>query len=132
MFDLYKRKYIWKPTVKDMISVLEEENPEALVAIEGLNEFYIHVFDDDSLVGIDTSALTEDYIDLFENNKKPFPYEYEEKNCINPYDYKDTMSRKECMELLHKVVDNVSEQFLLSHGFTQDQINRIKGENNEQ
>ena len=61
MFDLYKRKYIWHPTVKDMISVLEEQNPEALVAMEGLNEFYIHVSDDNSLVALDTSALSDDY-----------------------------------------------------------------------
>ena len=128
MFDLYKRKYIWHPTVKDMISVLEEQNPEALVAMEGLNEFYIHIFDDDSLVALDTSALSDDYESLFEEKKEPFPKTYERKSCLDPYDYKDIMSRKECMDLLYNVVDNVSEQFLLSHGFTKEQIDRIKGE----
>lgn len=128
MFDLYKRKYIWHPTVKDMISVLEEQNPEALVAMEGLNEFYIHIFDDESLVALDTSALSDDYESLFESKGEQFPEDYERKSCLDHYDYKDTMSRKECMDLLHKVVDNVSDQFLLSHGFTQDQIDRIKGE----
>ena len=42
MYDLSQRKYIFQPKVKDLIAVLEGENPEAILTVDGLDEFFIH------------------------------------------------------------------------------------------
>ena len=121
MFDLSKRKYIHQPTVRDLIAILEGENLDAIVTIDGLDEFYIHVTEDDHHLGIDVDNLEYEYSEKYSDEEinnvynKPFKVDY-------------GMSRIELYDLLFKIVDNVSEPFLLKHGFTQEQIKDIKGE----
>lgn len=121
MFDLYKRKYIQQPTVRDLIAILEGENLDAIVTIDGLDEFYIHVTEDNHHLGIDVDNLEYEYCEKYSDEEinnvdnKPFKIEY-------------GMPRIELYDLLFKIVDNVSEPFLIKHGFTQEQIKELKGE----
>ena len=124
MFDISKRKYISQPTVRDLISILEGENLDAIVTVDGLDEFYIHCTEDGHHLGIDLSDLDEDYTADFESKGLEYPEEYYERK---PFKISNGMSRMDCFDLLSKVVDSVSEPFLLEHGFTKDQINEIRG-----
>lgn len=125
MFDISKRKYIFQPTVKDLISILEGENPDAIVTVDGLDEFFIHCTEDEHHLGIDVGDLDMDYTMDFENKGLGYPEEYYDRK---PFRVTNNMTRMECFDLLGKVVDNVSESFLIEHGFTKDQIKEIKGE----
>lgn len=125
MFDISKRKYISQPTVRDLISILEGENLDAIVTVDGLDEFYIHCTEDGHHLGIDLSDLDEDYAADFESKGLEYPEEYYDRT---PFKVDNGMSRMECYDLLSRVVDNVSEPFLIEHGFTKNQIKEIKGE----
>ena len=127
MFDLSKRKYIPQPTVKDLVAVLEGENPDAILTVDGLDEFCIHVTEDNHHVGIDLSDLEGNYREDYEEKNIPFPEDLNQ-DTQKPFKVEHEISRIECIELLQNIVDNVSHQFLLSHGFTQKQIDAIKGE----
>ncbi len=120
MFDITQRKYIYKPTVKDLISILEGENLDAVVTIDGLDEFYIHCTEDGHHLGIDVDNLDYEYCEYYDN--------VEDYNSTEPFKIEYEISRVECLDLLSKVVNSVSEPFLLSHGFTKEQIKIIKGE----
>ena len=70
-------------------------------------------------------CLDEDYTADFESKGLEYPEEYYDRT---PFKVDNGMSRMECYDLLSRVVDNVSEPFLIEHGFTKNQIKDIKGE----
>ena len=127
MFDLSKRKYIENIKVKDLISILEGENQEAILTVDALEEFYIHVTEDNNHVALDLSSLEDYYREDYKKNNIAFPEDLN-KSTEEPFKVGSEMPRMECLILLQSIVDNVSHQFLLSHGFTQEQIDAIKGE----
>lgn len=120
MFDLSKRKYVNKPKVKDLIAILEGENLEATLTIDGLDEFFIHVTEDENHLGIDVDSLDYEYSEKYPDEELSDDYE--------PFVIEYGMSRLDCLDLLSKVVDNVEESTLLEYGFKEDQIKEIKGE----
>ena len=127
MFYLSNRKYIKQPTVRDLIAILEGENLDAIVTVDGLDEFYIHSTEDQHHLGIDLDALDAEYIDYYEKEGKKPPKELID-NIAKPFTIDYGMSKMDCFDLLTKVVDNVEESVLLEYGFTTDQIKEIKGE----
>lgn len=128
MFDLSKRIYIKNPKVKDLIAALECVNPDSILTVDALDEFYIHITEDNNHVAIDLSDLGEEYYNYYKSNNKKFPKKLD-KDTRKPFVKDDNiLDKSECMELLQLVVDNVSNQFLLNHGFTQKEIDFIKGE----
>jgi hypothetical protein len=127
MFDLEKRKYIFQPKVKDLLSILEGENPEAMLTVDGLNEFYIHVTEDNNHVGIDLSDLESDYVDDYESKNLEYPEELSAAT-LEQFNMDYGLTRLECINLLTLVSDNISEDELLKYGFNEAQIKFIKGE----
>ena len=122
MFDLSARKYIHQPTVKDLIAILEGENQDAVVTVDGLDEFFIHITEDCHHLGIDVDSLDYEYSEKYTEK------ELQDNEINKPFKIDRGMSRMECLDLLSKIVDNVSEPFLIKHGFTEEQIKEIKGE----
>ena len=131
MFDLSKRKYVYQPKVKDLISILENENPDAIITIDALDEFFIHVTEDDHHVGIDLSELEKNYREDYKNKNTTYP-EKLNRDTLKPFKISQDISKSECLELLTLIINNVSHQFLLNHGFTQKQIDLLKGDTYEQ
>jgi hypothetical protein len=127
MFNLSQRKYIFRPKVKDLIAILEGENPEAALTVDGLDEFYIHVAEDTGAIGIDLSDLESDYAYYYEQNNLEYPEEIS-NNTLKQFKIDYGFSRIECLQLLEKIVDNISQDELLKYGFTEEQIKFIKGE----
>ena len=126
MFDLSKRRYMKNPKVKDLISLLETYDPDSDVVVDGLDEFFIHCAEDNKFISIDLSDFNEDYYNYYKSINKKFPKKLD-KDTRKPFIIKYLDKSR----LLKLVVDNVSHQFLLGHGFTQEEIDRIKGEDNE-
>ena len=127
MFDLSQRKYIFQPKVKDLIAVLEGENPEAIITVDGLDEFFIHVTEDMDVVGIDLSDLETDYVHYHERNDLKYPEDIS-KDTLKQFKIDYGLPRLDCLKLLEIIVDNVPKDTLLTYGFTEDQIKFIKGE----
>ena len=67
MFDLSRRKHLNQVKVQDLINILENY-PNSIITIDGLDEFYIHITEDDNHVGIDVDGLYDIYEDVY--NKK--------------------------------------------------------------
>ena len=127
MFDLSRRKHLYQVKVQDLINILENY-PNSIITIDGLDEFYIHITEDDNHVGIDVDGLYDIYEDVY--NKKGLEFDedlYDKTDEIYKINKdKFDLSKSECISLLKSVVDNVSGQFLLNHGFTEEQINYIR------
>lgn len=127
MFDLHKRKYIFQPKVKDLIAILEGENPEATITVDGLDEFYIHVTEDNNHIGIDLSDLESDYVNDYELKNISYPEDISE-NTLKEFKVDYGLTRWECLNLLNLITDNISNTDLIKYGFNEDQIKFIKGE----
>lgn len=125
MFDLSRRKHLYQVKVQDLINILENY-PNSIITIDGLDEFYIHITEDDNHVGIDVDGLYDIYEDVY--NKKGLEFDEDLYDKTDEYynSDKNNLSKNECISLLKSVVDNVSSQFLLNHGFTEEQINYIR------
>ena len=127
MYDLSQRKYIFQPKVKDLIAVLEGENPEAILTVDGLDEFYIHTTEDNDIVTIDLSDLESDYIHDYEMNDKEYPEDLS-MDTLKQFKINYGIPRTECLSLLGKIADNIPYEDLIKYGFTEEQIKFIKGE----
>lgn len=128
MFDLNQRKFISKPKVKDLLAVLEGENPEAILTVDGLDEFYIHVTEDNNHVGIDMCSLEEDYVSDYENKNIEFPVDISE-DTQKEFKIEYGLSRLDCLDLLNKVIKDIPEKCLTNkYQFNQEQIRWIKGD----
>ena len=127
MYDLSQRKYIFQPKVKDLIAVLEGENPEAILTVDGLDEFFIHTTEDMDVVTIDLTDLESDYIHDYERNDKEYPKNISEET-LKRFKIDYGISRIECLRLLGIIADNLSNDDLIKYGFTEEQIKFIRGE----
>ena len=129
MFDINKRKRLDSPKVKDLIYVLEKENPESNIIVDGLEEFFIHVTEDNSHLGIDISDLDEYYKDDFLSKKKKFKRRYWGEYLKPEVFDNKFISRKRCLKLLSLLVNRLEPEYLMALGFTKDEIEYIKKEN---
>ena len=65
MLDITKRKNIMGVTVRGMIELLSEFNPDAQFQCCGDSYMYIHAEEDGSTVAVDNSSLEDEYYDGF-------------------------------------------------------------------
>lgn len=125
MFDINKRKRIDTPKVKDLISVLDTLNPEGNIIVDGLDSFFIHISEDDNLVSLDLSDMDAEYEEDFKLKNKKFKRKYWAE-YLEPEKYNNHLSRKRCLELLKLIKDKLEPEYLISLGFTEEELNYIE------
>lgn len=130
MFDINKRKRLDSPKIKDLIYVLEKLDPKSNVTIDGLENFFIHVTEDNNHTGIDVSDLDEVYEEEFKSNKKKFKRRYWAEYLKPEKCSEDYISRERCLKLLSLIIDRLEPEYLIALGFTKEEIKYIKENNN--
>ena len=132
MYDLNRRICLKNVKVKDLIAALELENEDADFICDGLNEMFIHVAGDNSIVSLDISDLEDDYREDYESRDEEFPEEVSNESLV-PQKQEYHIPRIRMMDLLLKMIDtyygkekpDIIRKDLKSLGFKEDELREL-------